>query len=412
MAEPKDLKYEDVAMYKIKSKRVDFLIGEKKILSLTKKPFDKTIISFLKDFSKNLNQDKETNIYTDLRELSFWCRERNILRLQKKHSSDNYRIGKGLIFHITPSNVPTNFFYSLIFGLLSGNSNVIKISSNKFEQVRIIVNNLQKVLKGKKHNKVKKMITIIRYENEDDTTKYLSSICDLRVIWGGDKTIAEIRKFPIKTLANEICFADRFSFSIINTDKLSKNKNKIETDKLVNNFYNETMVMDQNACTTPHLILWKGRKNNEIIKEFWNKFSSKILQNYKFPELAMIDKYTQYCIDASQKKKIKKISVYNKHLFIADLKELNNELSSHKGMWGYFYQYKIKKLDQIAPHVTRKFQTLSYYGFNSEEMKNFISKHNMNGVDRIVPIGQGLSINLIWDGYDIINSFTRNIDVI
>ena len=142
-------------MYKIKSKRVDFLIGEKKILSLTKKPFDKTIISFLKDFSKNLNQDKETNIYTDLRELSFWCRERNILRLQKKHSSDNYRIGKGLIFHITPSNVPTNFFYSLIFGLLSGNSNVIKISSNKFEQVRIIVMTT-KSFKRKKHNKVKR----------------------------------------------------------------------------------------------------------------------------------------------------------------------------------------------------------------------------------------------------------------
>ena len=56
------------------------------------------------------------------------------------------------------------------------------------------------------------MITIIRYENEDDTTKYLSSICDLRVIWGGDKTIAEIRKFPIKTLAKKYALQIDFHF--------------------------------------------------------------------------------------------------------------------------------------------------------------------------------------------------------
>ena len=254
------------------------------------------------------------------------------------------------------------------------------------------------------------MITIIKYDNDNDITKYLSDICDLRVIWGGDETINKIRKFPIKSLASEICFADRFSFSIINVEKLAKNKNSTEIDKLVNSFYNETMIMDQNACTTPHLILWKGKNNSAVIKNFWNKFGIKIKEKYKFPELAMMDKYTQYCIDASQKK-FKKISIYNKFLFVVELKKLNNQLSNLKGMWGYFYQFNIKELKQISSYINPKYQTLSYYGFTPSEMKNFVSKNKMSGIDRIVPIGQGLSINLIWDGYDIINSFSRNIDI-
>ena len=32
-----------------------------------------------------------------------------------------------MIFHITPSNIPTNFAYSFIFGLLTGNSNIVKV---------------------------------------------------------------------------------------------------------------------------------------------------------------------------------------------------------------------------------------------------------------------------------------------
>tara|TARA_B100000787_G_C16197309_1_gene301894 strand:- start:4252 stop:5490 length:1239 start_codon:yes stop_codon:yes gene_type:complete len=412
MEDPKNPKLEDVAMYKIKLKKSNILLGESGIKNLIKEPFDINICSFLNDLSESLMKDRESNKYKDLKSLAFWCRKSNILRLKKKNNSQHLRIGKGLVFHITPSNVPTNFFYSLLFGLLSGNSNIVKISSRNFEQVRIIIKLLKKILRKKIYKEIKKMITIIKYENDTDLTQYLSSICDLRVIWGGDNTINEIRKFPLKTLATDICFADRFSFSIIDTDKLFKIRNKIEMKQLINHFFNETMIMDQNACTTPHLILWKGKNNNQTIKDFWMQLSNKIKDEYIFPELAMIDKYTQYCIDVSNKNFFKNISIYNKFLYVVDLKQLNNELSNLRGKWGYFYQFNIKNLNQVAPFVNRKFQTLSYFGFTAEEIKNFISKNKVNGIDRAVPIGQGLSIDLLWDGYDIINSFSRNIDII
>ena len=47
-------------------------------------------------------------------------------------------IGRGSILHITPSNVPMNFAYSLSFGLLSGNRNIIRLPGRNFIQIKLL----------------------------------------------------------------------------------------------------------------------------------------------------------------------------------------------------------------------------------------------------------------------------------
>ena len=44
-------------------------------------------------------------------------------------------------------------------------------------------------------------------------------------------------------------------------------------------------------------------------------------------------------------------------------------------------------------------------------MKNEFYKLNLKGVDRIVPIGQALSIELNWDGYELFSSMTRTTSI-
>ena len=74
----------------------------------------------------------------------------NIKNLKKEFNHKNNRLGLGLIFHITPSNIPTNFAYSLIFGLITGNSNIVKVPSKDFEQLKIIYCSIiKKILKKK-----------------------------------------------------------------------------------------------------------------------------------------------------------------------------------------------------------------------------------------------------------------------
>jgi hypothetical protein len=116
-----------------------YLVGRKAKLSTFVEPFNPGVVEFLKDFSKELDNQKKIKNYPDLKALSFFCREKNILIFRKKyHNQDVIRYGLGLLFHITPSNIPTNFAYSLIFGLLAGNSNIIKVPSMDFEEIKII----------------------------------------------------------------------------------------------------------------------------------------------------------------------------------------------------------------------------------------------------------------------------------
>ena len=102
------------------------------------------------------------------------------------------------MFHVVPSNVPINFAYSLIFGLLSGNSNVVRVSEEKNEIVYSTCKLLNLILKRKKYNKIRKENAIITYRKDDDLTKSLSLICDCRILWGSDSTIETLKNLKQK----------------------------------------------------------------------------------------------------------------------------------------------------------------------------------------------------------------------
>ena len=67
-------------------------------------------------------------------------------------------------------------------------------------------------------------------------------------------------------------------------------------------------------------------------------------------------------------------------------------------------------MNDIIHIISNKYQTLTYFGLNKSSLKNFVIDNKLNGIDRIVPIGQALNISLNWDGFDIISTLSRIID--
>ena len=395
-------------MFKKKFDNINFLVGGKIERVLTS-PYDLEVCKFLESLSKELEK-KIYNKYADLKSLSFWCRKKNLEKLKSSFISEKLKKGKGLIFHITPSNVPTNFVYSLIFGLLTGNSNIIKVPSKKFDQVSIICNLINKILKIKRFKKVKKLINIIRYEKENDEfTKFLSSICDVRIIWGGSKTIKAIRKFPLQERSSELTFADRYSLCLLDSKKIEK-LNEFDLKLLVKRFYNDTYLFDQNACSSPHLILWMGNSSSFSRQRFWKTLSLYLEEKYNLPEKASYDKYNKLCNDVVNLKNFKSQEKFGNLIYTLLLNKLDEDVDKMRGKWGYFYEYKINNLNQIKKIINNKFQTLTYYGIEKKLLQTFV-KNNLRGIDRVVPIGQALDISLNWDGIDINNALTRVIDI-
>ena len=158
------------------------------------------------------------------------------------------------------------------------------------------------------------MITILRYgsENEKLTQEY-SLKCDARLIWGGDETINNIKKFTTKPKNIDIPFSDRYSIlSLINADKILK-LTKSDLANLVKNFYNDTYVVDQNACSSPHLILWSGKSKKVSKQKFWDQLDQLIKKRYMSPLISTVDNYSRLVTEIIKNKNIESTKVLVNH---------------------------------------------------------------------------------------------------
>jgi len=369
-------------------------------------PFNNSVINFLDILSKEILKNKKAKQYNDLIAFSFWIRKKNLFLLKKRYSDIDSRLGRGIILHFSSSNIPLNFAYSFVFGLLSGNLNIVRLSSKDFIQINIFIQLIRKLLKIKKFFIIKKMNSFVRYEKNKVTNDLLSSFCDVRIIWGGDETIKQIRSSPIKSKSNELTFFDRYSFAIFDSNSINKLSNK-EMNTLCRSFFNDTYYIDQSGCSSPHLIIWLGNDIKKAKKYFWESMNILLDKSYFFNESAIVEKYALLLKNSIKIDNIKDKHIENNKIYRVSLSNLSKINDNIRGKWGLFYEYDAKSINDFKNIINYKYQTLSYFGINKILLKNIVIKNNLSGIDRIVPVGQALNIDLIWDGYDVLSSLTR-----
>ena len=379
------------------------------ILSI--EPFADKAINFLDTLSKFLLNDKISKTFPDVITFAFFCRKGNILKLKEKYININdIRLGIGTIFHVAPSNVPVNFVYSLLCGILAGNKNIVRVPSKHFEQIEIIINAIKNISKDPDHKIFSEGIVLVRYDHQSNITKYLSSICDVRVIWGGNQTITDIRKNVLPARAFDITFADRYSFCVIDANEYVNEEKK---DIIAREFYNDTYLFDQNACTAPHLIVWLGDKKNVRTSKniFWEKLHKLVSAQYEIQPVIAVDKLTALYNHSINSENIKKEISEDNLISRVQLEKLSKNIDKYKCTSGYFTEFHAKSLADLSKIVNRKYQTLAYYGLKKSDLEFFIKDLKPSGIDRIVPIGKTMDFSLTWDGYNMIQTLSRIIEI-
>jgi len=376
--------------------------------------FSTESIDFLSDISNNLLKRPEVRDYPDVATFAFYCRRANINAIKKVYStSGNIRIGRGIVFHITPGNVPVNFAYSLFVGLITGNINIVKVPSKNFEQVDIILRSINEVLNIKNYKCIfSNRLFIVKYDRNNDATSYFSNISDVRIIWGGDNTIKEIRKSQIPPKSTEVTFSDRYSISIISAENYSKHPDKA---KVALDFYNDTYLFDQNACTSPQTIYWVGSKKEveSAQIEFWEMLQDTLREKkFELQPILSIDKLTTFYAQAISHGDIEKEPNLSNEIWRVKNSSVHRDIELFKCSSGYFNEVIISSLDELSPVINRKFQTIGHLGFTKEELETWVKRSKPLGVDRIVPIGRTMDFSLIWDGYDLVSALSRNINII
>jgi hypothetical protein len=398
---------------------VEFLVGDKFEFAeeLLTQPclevFSEDILSFLSDISELLLKSSGIRTFPDVATFAFYCRKANLGAIKRIYQpGSKYRIGRGLLFHITPGNVPVNFAYSFFAGLVTGNINIVRVPSKNFEQVALIINAIKTVLLRENYKSIfSKRVYMVRYSSKGSATEFFSSICDVRIIWGGDHTINEIRKSPIPPKSTEVTFSDRYSISIINAERYLKVQDK---EKVAIDFYNDTYLFDQNACTSPQTIYWIGSSIDVEYaqREFW-EILQHILQEKKFelqPVLS-VEKLTNFYAQAIFFGDIEKEPQTTNEIWRVKNWSVHRDIDLFKCGNGYFNEVNISSLDELSPVINRKFQTIGYIGFSKEELENWLKRSKPLGIDRIVPVGRTMDFSLIWDGYDLVSNLSRTIEI-
>ena len=385
---------------------VDIMKEVQEVLAL--QPFDEKIVNFLNIISKKLLTDQEAKIYPDVITLAFWMRRASVEEIKKRfcgESKNIYKMGRGVVFHIAPSNVPVNYAYSLVSGLLCGNANVVRIPSKDFPQVRIINRAICNAL-----NECPEMIpyvVLVKYGHDNSINDVFSAIADIRIVWGGDATIAELRKSPLKPRATEITFADRYSLSVIDADVYLKMDNKTV---IANQFYNDTYLTDQNACTSPRIVVWTGENISEAKELFWGELHRIVETKYELHGVQAVNKLTSAYILSVVQNDVKKVKMQDNLIVRMQVKKVSSDLMKFKDNSGYFFEYDCKNIIELKELCNDiQCQTLSYIG----NPRSFLPllQSGIKGVDRIVPVGKTMDFDFIWDGYDLFERMTRNISI-
>ncbi|MCM1467486.1 MAG: acyl-CoA reductase, partial [Alistipes sp.] len=307
---------------------------------------------------------------------------------------------------IAPSNVPVNFAYSLVSGLLTGNANIVRVPSKDFKQVSIIAEAFKETLKI--YDELRPYVTLVRYERDKCINDFFSSMADVRIVWGGDATIEELRKSPLPPRSGEITFADRYSLAVIDSDSYIAMENK---EKVAEDFYNDTFLTDQNACTSPRIVVWTGTKIEDAKELFWAEEHRLTKRKYTFQAIQAVNKLTSTYLAGTAIQGCRLSEHEDNRIIRIQVSEVTALLMDYRDNSGFFFEYDCKDIMEIRDICNDKHcQTIGYIG--NKGIFEPLIRSGVKGIDRIVPIGKTMDFDLIWDGYDLVNMMTRTIAIV
>ena len=371
-------------------------------------PFDRRAVEFLAQLSEVILKDPTARRQEAVSAFGFWCRRAHLQALERRHAYPGARLGRGLIFHVAPSNVPVMFAYSYAVGLLAGNANIVRLSSRRREEDAALLDLLRRVLE--EHKEVEARTAFLSYERSDEITAEFCAHCDGRVVWGGDATVAALRLLPMPPHAVELAFPDRWSLAVFSDTAFSVLTAE-ERAALAHRFYNDTYQMDQNACSSPQLVLWLedggGAGGRRL---WWEAVAEEAERRYPFGHYQAARKLEKLCLDAMTMvdAPIAGVERYaGNKLYVARLEKLPADPTILRGGFGLFFQCGLSSLEALPALLGPKAQTLVCGGLEPEQVARTLTRRHCTGVDRVVALGQALEMDTVWDGKDLIAALSR-----
>lgn len=371
--------------------------------------FSAETTAFLNALSGALLTETACKSYPELTSLGFWLRASNIKRLQQQYfslvteSSNLFIKPLGSVLHIAPGNVDTMFVYSWVCSLLVGNNNIVRTPSRSTEAVQQLLTVISELVSQPEFERIAQRNIIAHWSQESQVSAILSQQVRARMIWGGDDTVAKIRKLPTLPDCKDIAFTDKFSVSVLQL----RDKPQHEIEALAELLWRDMNTFQQAACSSPKVLVFCNSPEG-LKQQLYAELASRAKTLLREPSTSNNHLVTRQLLLAHHRDNQ---MIEADPLSIVKLHKLDENYIGWHPAQNFLYEYEVDDLTELFDRLPTHCQTVSHFGFHPDDLQACVAQYLGPTVDRLVPVGQALNFSEYWDGYDVLKQLSRLIEL-
>jgi hypothetical protein len=346
--------------------------------------------------------------------VAYWLRRAQLGRLAEEFArraaaeGDVLRVPVGRVLHLAPANVDTLFIYSWALAYLCGNANVVRLSQERGVVVEALLRVLRAVAED--DTELAGANRFVTYGHDEAVTAALSAWCAHRVIWGGDETVAAIRPLPLPPHASERVFGNKYSFAAIDAGRYGA-ATDAERARVASGFFNDLFWFDQMACSSPHVVFWVGSRDaaERSARAFEEALQAEVARRRFDPPVASAVHRRTYAFGLAASADVRVVLEHPGFVgvHLRDRAALDKDVCGG----GLVRHVPVAALNEVLPFVDEGDQTMTQWGFEGGVLRQFAAEAGARGLDRVVPIGEALAFDVVWDGFHLIDDVLRRVRV-
>jgi len=345
---------------------------------------------------------------------AYWMRRARVERLasdfERRVQAEPavVRVPVGRVFHLAPANVDTLFIYSWALAFLCGNANVVRLSQERTPVVEAMLDAIRVV--AREHAVLRAGDRFVTYEHDAAATEAISAWCSHRVIWGGSETVAALRPLALNPHASERVFGNKFSYSVFAAARYLA-AGADERARVASGFFNDLFWFDQMACSSPHVLFWVGSEAEmePAIVAFEADLQGEADRRGFVPSAASAVQRRAFAFELAADSDVR-VGLGHPGFVGIRVREAGG-LTRESCGGGLLRHYRLDRLENLAGFAEEGDQTVTHFGFGADELRGLALLVGSHGVDRVVPVGEALAFDVVWDGYDLLDDFTRRVRV-
>lgn len=334
--------------------------------------------------------------WPDLVALGFWLRPaaiRQQLAGYQAHSP------LGLTFHLVPSNVPTLALYSWLVALLMGNSAIVRLSRRVDPVQQAALACVATLLAEPQWQAIACRVRFIRYAHDETMTAVFSRACQLRVIWGGDATVQQIRAIPLSPQAREMVFPDRHSAAVLSSSGLQSLSAEQRSQQL-RALAQDISQFNQQACASPTSLIWLAPPAAWLREEVIVALAEPFLHEPAYGMSRLVNSQLALATAAASRLH----AHLGLHLLQSGEKAAPEVVTTFGG--GVLIERQYANLTGWLADGDH-FQTCVCLGIHPTEILKYLACYPITRIDRLVTAGQALAFDWFWDGQDLLAGMSR-----